>query len=117
MQNNGTAQVKRAYGDWSNCSLKGWKDELLQPCPNVSTFIPLKTSEAHQHQSYIYSPVIEFEGDILYAVSPHISLSKRRSQANVLTPRPVNSKRGLFLYSGHFLGSHAPVGALSEYLH
>jgi hypothetical protein len=27
---NGTAQVKRAYGDWSNCSLKGWKDELLQ---------------------------------------------------------------------------------------
>jgi hypothetical protein len=26
----GTAQVKRAYGDWSNCSLMGWKDTLLQ---------------------------------------------------------------------------------------
>jgi uncharacterized LabA/DUF88 family protein len=25
----GTVQVKRAYGDWSNCSLKDWKEELL----------------------------------------------------------------------------------------
>jgi hypothetical protein len=26
----GTTQVKRAYGDWNNCSLKVWKEELLQ---------------------------------------------------------------------------------------
>src|SRR5258708_17427469 len=25
----GTAQVKRAYGDWTGTSLKGWKDRLL----------------------------------------------------------------------------------------
>lgn len=25
----GTAQVKRAYGDWTGTSLKGWKDQLL----------------------------------------------------------------------------------------
>jgi uncharacterized LabA/DUF88 family protein len=29
-QNTALLQVKRAYGDWSNCSLKGWKDGLLQ---------------------------------------------------------------------------------------
>ncbi|KAF7157295.1 hypothetical protein CNMCM5623_001418 [Aspergillus felis] len=26
----GAAHAKRAYGDWSSSSLKGWKDELLQ---------------------------------------------------------------------------------------
>ena len=25
----GTAHVKRAYGDWTGTSLKGWKDQLL----------------------------------------------------------------------------------------
>src|ERR1700684_4701225 len=25
----GTAHVKRAYGDWTGTSLKGWKDRLL----------------------------------------------------------------------------------------
>lgn len=25
----GTAYVKRAYGDWTGTSLKGWKDQLL----------------------------------------------------------------------------------------
>src|SRR5215469_16454599 len=33
----GTAHVKRAYGDWTGTSLKGWKDQLLaqsiQPIP------------------------------------------------------------------------------------
>jgi uncharacterized LabA/DUF88 family protein len=26
----GTAHVKRAYGDWTNTNLKGWKDQLLE---------------------------------------------------------------------------------------
>lgn len=25
----GTARVKRAYGDWTDTHLKGWKDQLL----------------------------------------------------------------------------------------
>ena len=26
----GTAHVKRAYGDWTETNLKGWKDKLLE---------------------------------------------------------------------------------------
>lgn len=44
----GTAHVKRAYGDWTGTSLKGWKDQLLaqstSPTPRVPPPPPARSS-------------------------------------------------------------------------
>jgi hypothetical protein len=44
----GTACVKRAYGDWTGTSLKGWKDQLLKHSINRSSSLPIRTARTRQ---------------------------------------------------------------------
>src|SRR5258708_4403280 len=75
----GTAHVKRAYGDWTGTSLKGWKDQLLaQSIQPIQQFAYTSGKNATDSAMVIDAMDLLYSGrfDVFCLVSSHSDLTR-----------------------------------------
>ena len=124
----GTAHVKRAYGDWTSTSLKGWKEQLLtqsiQPIQQFAYTIGKNATDAAMvidAMDLLYSG--RFDGFcIVSSDSDFTRLAARIRESGLIvygfgerkTPKPFVAACDKFIYIenlGYGLGGGEAVGA------
>ncbi|HUQ56049.1 NYN domain-containing protein [Lentzea sp.] len=121
----GTAHVKRAYGDWTGTSLKGWKDHLLaqsiQPIQQFACTTGKNATDAAMvidAMDLLYSG--RFDGFcIVSSDSGFTRLAARLRESGLTvygfgerkTPQPFVAACDKFIYIENLIGSSAPVEA------
>ncbi|HEX4722527.1 MAG TPA: NYN domain-containing protein [Pseudonocardiaceae bacterium] len=126
----GTAHVKRAYGDWTGTSLKGWKDQLLaqsiQPIQQFAYTTGKNATDAAMvidAMDLLYSE--RFDGFcIVSSDSDFTRLAARLRESGLTvygfgerkTPKPFVAACDKFIYIENLIGtdnSTTPVGSVT----
>ncbi|MFF0144122.1 OST-HTH/LOTUS domain-containing protein [Amycolatopsis sulphurea] len=123
----GTAHVKRAYGDWTGTSLKGWKDQLLaQSIQPIQQFAYTTGKNATDAAMVIDAMDLLYSGRfdgfcIVSSDSDFTRLAARLRESGLTvygfgerkTPQPFVAACDKFLYTENLTYAHGPT-ALPE---
>ncbi|GAA2645759.1 NYN domain-containing protein [Paractinoplanes durhamensis] len=124
----GTANVKRAYGDWTSTSLRGWKEQLL-----AQSIQPIQQFAYTTGKNATDSALIIDAMDLLYTArfdgfclvssdSDFTRLAARIRESGLTvygfgerkTPKPFVSACDKFIYTENLLAPAAPATAAAE---
>src|SRR5580698_6330846 len=119
----GTAHVKRAYGDWTGTSLKGWKDQLLaQSIQPIQQFAYTTGKNATDTAMVIDAMDLLYSGRfdgfcIVSSDSDFTRLAARLRESGLTvygfgerkTPQPFVAACDKFIYIENLSYTHAPI--------